>query len=418
MDKTIKELLDLEGKRQNEGIELIASENYPSKDIRDACGSIAIAKYAEGYPGRRYYGGCEYIDQIEQLAIDRVCKLFNCKFANVQPHCGSSANYAAYHALMPNGGTILSLALDEGGHLTHGSPVSFSSHDYNIVNYHLDSKGRLNYSLIEDVALNMNPLPNVILAGYSAYPHNIDFYEFRKIVDKVNNKSVALTGKPCCYLMVDMAHIAGIVAAQLCQSPIPYADIVTTTTHKTLRGPRGGMILTNNSEIAKRVNSAIFPYIQGGPLENIIAAKAIMAYEDGLPQFKKYMSKVLFNTKLLNDELAKYGATVSGTDNHLFLLNTIKSYNMTGKEVQDKLGGIGITLNKNMIQGDLLSPKETSGVRIGCAAITTRDINSAGIIELANIIDSYLKNKTSKETAQYRIGKITSALKDVNKLEV
>lgn len=418
MDRTIKELLDLEGKRQNEGIELIASENYPSKDIRDACGSIAIAKYAEGYPGRRYYGGCEYIDQIEQLAIDRVCKLFNCKFANVQPHCGSSANYAAYHALMPNGGTILSLALDEGGHLTHGSPVSFSSHDYNIVNYHLDSKGRLNYSLIEDVALNMNPLPNVILAGYSAYPHNIDFYEFRKIVDKVNNKSVALTGKPCCYLMVDMAHIAGIVAAQLCQSPIPYADIVTTTTHKTLRGPRGGMILTNNSEIAKRVNSAIFPYIQGGPLENIIAAKAIMAYEDGLPQFKKYMSKVLFNTKLLNDELAKYGATVSGTDNHLFLLNTIKSYNMTGKEVQDKLGGIGITLNKNMIQGDLLSPKETSGVRIGCAAITTRDINSAGIIELANIIDSYLKNKTSKETAQYRIGKITSALKDVNKLEV
>lgn len=418
MDITIKELLDLEGKRQNEGIELIASENYPSKDIRDACGSIAIAKYAEGYPGRRYYGGCEYIDQIEQLAIDRVCKLFNCKFANVQPHCGSSANYAAYHALMPNGGTILSLALDEGGHLTHGSPVSFSSHDYNIVNYHLDSKGRLNYSLIEDVALNMNPLPNVILAGYSAYPYNIDFYEFRKIVDKVNNKSVALTGKPCCYLMVDMAHIAGIVAAQLCQSPIPYADIVTTTTHKTLRGPRGGMILTNNSEIAKRVNSAIFPYIQGGPLENIIAAKAIMAYEDGLPQFKKYMSKVLFNTKLLNDELAKYGATVSGTDNHLFLLNTIKSYNMTGKEVQDKLGGIGITLNKNMIQGDLLSPKETSGVRIGCAAITTRDINSAGIIELANIIDSYLKNKTSKETAQYRIGKITSALKDVNKLEV
>lgn len=418
MDKTIKELLDLEGKRQNEGIELIASENYPSKDIRDACGSIAIAKYAEGYPGRRYYGGCEYIDQIEQLAIDRVCKLFNCKFANVQPHCGSSANYAAYHALMPNGGTILSLALDEGGHLTHGSPVSFSSHDYNIVNYHLDSKGRLNYSLIEDVALNMNPLPNVILAGYSAYPYNIDFYEFRKIVDKVNNKSVALTGKPCCYLMVDMAHIAGIVAAQLCQSPIPYADIVTTTTHKTLRGPRGGMILTNNSEIAKRVNSAIFPYIQGGPLENIIAAKAIMAYEDGLPQFKKYMSKVLFNTKLLNDELAKYGATVSGTDNHLFLLNTIKSYNMTGKEVQDKLGEIGITLNKNMIQGDLLSPKETSGVRIGCAAITTRDINSAGIIELANIIDNYLKNKTSKETAQYRIGKITSALKDVNKLEV
>lgn len=418
MDQTIKELLDLEGKRQNEGIELIASENYPSKDIRDACGSIAIAKYAEGYPGRRYYGGCEYIDQIEQLAIDRVCKLFNCKFANVQPHCGSSANYAAYHALMPNGGTILSLALDEGGHLTHGSPVSFSSHDYNIVNYHLDSKGHLNYSLIEDVALNMNPLPNVILAGYSAYPYNIDFYEFRKIVDKVNNKSVALTGKPCCYLMVDMAHIAGIVAAQLCQSPIPYADIVTTTTHKTLRGPRGGMILTNNSEIAKRVNSAIFPYIQGGPLENIIAAKAIMAYEDGLPQFKKYMSKVLFNTKLLNDELAKYGATVSGTDNHLFLLNTIKSYNMTGKEVQDKLGEIGITLNKNMIQGDLLSPKETSGVRIGCAAITTRDINSAGIIELANIIDSYLKNKTSKETAQYRIGKITSALKDVNKLEV
>lgn len=418
MDNTIKELLDLEGKRQNEGIELIASENYPSKDIRDACGSIAIAKYAEGYPGRRYYGGCEYIDQIEQLAIDRVCKLFNCKFANVQPHCGSSANYAAYHALMPNGGTILSLALDEGGHLTHGSPVSFSSHDYNIVNYHLDSKGRLNYSLIEDVALNMNPLPNVILAGYSAYPYNIDFYEFRKIVDKVNNKSVALTGKPCCYLMVDMAHIAGIVAAQLCQSPIPYADIVTTTTHKTLRGPRGGMILTNNSEIAKRVNSAIFPYIQGGPLENIIAAKAIMAYEDGLPQFKKYMSKVLFNTKLLNDELAKYGTTVSGTDNHLFLLNTIKSYNMTGKEVQDKLGQIGITLNKNMIQGDLLSPKETSGVRIGCAAITTRDINSAGIIELANIIDSYLKNRTSKETAQYRIGKITSALKDVNKLEV
>ena len=262
MDKEIFDLIDLEMKRQNEGIELIASENYASKDVRMACGSILTNKYAEGYPNHRYYGGCKYIDEIEQLAINRACELFGAKYANVQPHSGSQANAAAYRALLPNGGKILSLVLNDGGHLTHGSPVSFSSHLYNFIHYPLDENGHLNYANI--LAIAKKEKPDIILAGYSAYPYAIDFKRIKEIADEVH-----------CYFMVDMAHIAGLIAANLHQNPIPYADVVTSTTHKTLRGPRGGLILTNNETLIKKINSAVFPYYQGGPLEHIIAGKAI-----------------------------------------------------------------------------------------------------------------------------------------------
>ena len=262
MDKQILDLIKKESIRQNEGIELIASENYASKEVRDVCASILTNKYAEGYPNRRYYGGCEFVDQIEQLAIDILCKLFNCKYANVQPHSGSQANAAAYRALLPNGGKILSLVLNDGGHLTHGSPVSFSSHMYNFVHYPLNEEGKLDYDKILEIAKREKP--DLILAGYSAYPYEIDFKKFKEICDEVN-----------CLFMVDMAHIAGLIAGGVHSSPIPYADVVTSTTHKTLRGPRGGIILTNNEQLIKKINSAIFPYYQGGPLEHIIAAKAI-----------------------------------------------------------------------------------------------------------------------------------------------
>ena len=262
MDKEILELIKLESKRQNEGIELIASENYASKEVREICSSILTNKYAEGYPNRRYYGGCEFVDKIEQIAIDRVCKLFNVKYANVQPHSGSQANAAAYRALLPNGGKILSLVLNDGGHLTHGSPVSFSSHLYNFVHYPLNDEGKLDYDKILEIAEKEKP--DLILAGYSAYPYQIDFKKFKEIADKVNAKFI-----------VDMAHIAGLIAANVHQNPCDYADVVTSTTHKTLRGPRGGIILTNSEELIKKINSAIFPYYQGGPLEHIIGAKAV-----------------------------------------------------------------------------------------------------------------------------------------------
>ena len=273
MDKEILDLIKLESKRQNEGIELIASENYASKEVREICASILTNKYAEGYPNKRYYGGCEFVDKIEQIAIDRVCKLFNVKYANVQPHSGSQANAAAYRALLPNGGKILSLVLNDGGHLTHGSPVSFSSHLYNFVHYPLNSEGKLDYDKILEIAKKEQP--DLILAGYSAYPYEIDFKKFKEIADEVNAKFI-----------VDMAHIAGLIAAGIHQNPCDYADVVTSTTHKTLRGPRGGIILTNSEELIKKINSAIFPYYQGGPLEHIIAGKAICFNEALKPSFK------------------------------------------------------------------------------------------------------------------------------------
>ena len=397
MDKEINKYLLLEQERQNNGIELIASENYASKEVRELSGSILTNKYAEGYPGKRYYGGCEFVDAIENIAIERACKLFGSKFANVQPHSGSQANAAAYRALLPEGGKILSLVLNDGGHLTHGSPVSFSSHLYTFVHYPLNN-GRLDYDAIERIALEEKP--DLIMAGYSAYPYAIDFKKFREIADKVG-----------AYFMVDMAHIAGLVAAGQHMSPVPYADITTSTTHKTLRGPRGGLILCNDEEIASRVNKAIFPYYQGGPLEHIIAAKAVCFKEALSDEFKEYAKNVVINTKACADKLDELGAKVSGTDNHLFNLNVLETYGMTGKDAQIALEEIGITTNKNMLPNDTLPPAKASGLRIGFAAVTTRGCTKAQAEQVAVIIHNYLSKNIDKEKAQSLVKELTSSWK-------
>lgn len=403
MDEEIYKLIDLETKRQNDGIELIASENYASKDVRMACGSILTNKYAEGYPKHRYYGGCKYIDEIEQLAINRACELFGAKYANVQPHSGSQANAAAYRALLPNGGKILSLVLNDGGHLTHGSPVSFSSHLYNFIHYPLDENGHLNYDNI--LAIAKKEKPDVILAGYSAYPYAIDFKRIKEISDEVH-----------CYFMVDMAHIAGLIAANLHQSPVPYADIVTSTTHKTLRGPRGGLILTNNETLIKKINSAVFPYYQGGPLEHIIAGKAICFKEAQSEEFKIYAKNIIENTKVCQETLSSLGAITSKTDNHLFLLNTLDSYNLTGLEAQIMLENVGITTNKNMIPNDKLTPKETSGLRIGFAAITTRGCNKEDAVKIGELIHKVLSKKISEEEAKNEVCLLTKSWKKIENI--
>lgn len=406
MSNYIFDLIKKETKRQNDGIELIASENYPSKDILNACGSILMDKYAEGYPGKRYYGGCEFIDKVEKYAIEQACKLFKVKYANVQPHSGSQANAAAYHALMPNGGKVLSLVLNDGGHLTHGSPVSFSSHQYEFVHYPLGDNGELSYSKIKVIAEKEKP--DVILAGYSAYPYEINFAVLRNIADYVNAK-----------LMVDMAHIAGLVAAQeYDMNPCDYADIVTSTTHKTLRGPRGGLILTNSEEIFKKVNSAVFPYYQGGPLENIIAGKAICFEEAQTNNFREYIRAVKANTKWAAKRFKELGAEVSGTETHLFLLNTLKSYNLTGLEAQKKLEEIGITTNKNMLPNDTLKPSETSGLRIGFAAATTRGCNLSQAVSIATLIHNYLSGNLDITTATYCKEGIIKDWKDISNLSV
>ena len=402
MDNEVRKYIDLELNRQNNGIELIASENYASQEVREMMASILTNKYAEGYPGKRYYGGCENIDAIEQLAIDRACKLFGSKFANVQPHSGSQANAAAYRALLPEGGKILSLVLNDGGHLTHGSPVSFSSHLYTFVHYPLKN-GHLDYDEIEKLALIEKP--NLILAGYSAYPYAIDFKRFKDIADKIGT-----------YLMVDMAHIAGLVATGEHMSPVPYADVVTTTTHKTLRGPRGGLILCNDEEIAKRINSAIFPYYQGGPLEHVIAAKAVCFKEAMNDEFKKYIHQVVVNTKACANEFEKLGAKTSGTDNHLFLLNVLDTYGMTGKDAQLALEEIGITTNKNMIPGDTLTPGKTSGLRIGFAAVTTRGCTKNNAELIAHIIHDYLSKQLTKESAIHLVTNLTSEWKQIQNI--
>lgn len=402
-NSAIKTLLDCELTRQNTGIELIASENYPSKDILEACGSIAMDKYAEGYPDKRYYGGCEFIDEIEKYAIRHATQLFNVKYANVQPHSGSQANAAAYHSLMPNGGKVLSLVLNDGGHLTHGSPVSFSSHQYEFIHYPLGDNGELDYSKIKGIAEKEKP--DVILAGYSAYPYEINFAVLRDIADRVNAK-----------LMVDMAHIAGLVAAKEYMNPCDYADIVTSTTHKTLRGPRGGLILTNSEEIFKKVNSAVFPYYQGGPLENIIAGKAICFEEAQTNNFRDYIRAVKANTKWAAKRFKELGAEVSGTETHLFLLNTLKSYNLTGLEAQKKLEEIGITTNKNMLPNDTLKPSETSGLRIGFAAATTRGCDLSQAVLIAELIHNFLSGKIDDTTANYIRKGIVSGWKDISEL--
>lgn len=399
MDKEINRLVLLEQERQNRGIELIASENYASKDVRELAGSILTNKYAEGFPGHRYYGGCEVVDEIENLAIDRVCKLFGSKYANVQPHSGSQANAAAYRALLPEGGKILSLVLNDGGHLTHGSPVSFSSHLYSFVHYPLNN-GHLDYDIIEKIALEEKP--NLIMAGYSSYPYTIDFKRFKEIADKVG-----------AYFMVDMAHIAGLVAAGLHPNPVEYADVVTSTTHKTLRGPRGGIILTNNEELIKRINSAIFPYYQGGPLEHIIAAKAVCFKEAMSDEFKAYAKQVMINTKACADKLQELGAKVSGTDNHLFLVNVLDTYGINGKEAQLALEEINITTNKNMIPNDTLTPGKTSGLRLGFAAVTTRGCTKEQAEQVAVIIHNYLSKQIDKEKALVLVQELVSNWKEI-----
>lgn len=403
MDQELNRLIRKETKRQNIGVELIASENYASKEVRKMCSSILTNKYAEGYPHKRYYGGCEFVDQVEELAISRACELFGSKFANVQPHSGSQANAAAYRALLPEGGKILSLVLNDGGHLTHGSPVSFSSHDYEFVFYPLDNTGHLNYEGIRELALKEKP--NVILAGYSAYPYAIDFKRVGEIAKEVG-----------AYFMVDMAHIAGLVAAGVHMNPVPYADIVTSTTHKTLRGPRGGLILTNSEELIKRINSAVFPYYQGGPLLHIIAAKAVCFKEALSDDFKKYVKQLVKNNKACRDEFAKLGDLVSDTDNHLFLLNVLDSFGINGLEAQKKLELINITTNKNMIPNDTLKPNKTSGLRIGFAAVTTRGCTEEDAKHIARLIHNFLSNNIDEKSAKEEVKNIVSKWKLIEKI--
>ncbi len=395
MESPLDMFVTAESLRQNNGLELIASENFTSKKIRALCASVLTNKYAEGFPGKRYYGGCHIVDQVEQLAIEKACTLFGCRYANVQPHSGSSANMIAYAALLKPGDKIMTLALDEGGHLTHGSPVSFSGKYYQVVHYRLGDDGRIDYEAMHELARKEKP--QLILAGFSAYPYQIDFHAFGTIAREIG-----------AYFMVDIAHISGLVAAGLHPSPFPDADVVTSTTHKTIRGPRGGLILTNREDIAKKVNSATFPGMQGGPLMHIIAAKAQCFIEASEPSFKEYVAQVLKNTKACATELKRLGASVSDTETHLFLMDTKASFGMTGVDVQDKVEEIGITLNKNMIPKDTEKPMVTSGVRIGFAATTTRGLDIEGAKTIGRVIFDYLKGNISKEAAI----KITKSLID------
>lgn len=405
MDKELEIALEKEHERQQNNIELIASENYASKYVRELQGSILTNKYAEGYPGHRYYGGCQYIDIFEELARKYACELFNASYANVQPHSGSSANMAVYRALLNKGDVVMGMNLSHGGHLTHGHSLSFSGQDYTIVPYNVDEETEcLDYDEIRRIAKEVHP--KMIIAGYSAYPRAIDFKKFREICDEVG-----------AYLMVDMAHIAGLIAAGLHPSPVPYADVVTTTTHKTLRGPRGGMILTNNEEIIKKIDKTIFPGIQGGPLMHVIGAKAQCFYEALQPSFKEYQKQVIKNCKAMCDEFIKLGCKVvsNGTDNHLMLLNVKESFNITGKEAEKVLDKIHITVNKNTIPYDNEKPFTTSGIRLGSAAMTTRGFKEDEFIKLTNIIYKALKNKNN-ETVLEELSK--EVLKLTNKFPI
>lgn len=387
-DIEIYEAIKNENKRQSDNIELIASENFVSKAVLEAQGSILTNKYAEGYPSKRYYGGCVNVDIIENLAISRLNLLFNAKFSNVQPHSGSQANMAAIRSLINKGDKILGMSLDAGGHLTHGYKLSFSGKDYLSYSYGVDLEtGLIDYDEIEKLALMIKP--DLIIAGASAYPRIIDFKRFKEIADKVNAK-----------LMVDMAHIAGLVATGLHPNPMEYADVVTSTTHKTLRGPRGGIILTNDEEIIKKVNREVFPGTQGGPLMHVIAAKAVAFKEDLSPEFKKYMEQVVKNAKVLASELAKKGYKIisGGTDNHLLLVDVKNSIGLNGLEAQNILEKVNITLNKNSIPGDKEKPAFTSGIRLGTPAMTSRGFKENEFIKVADFIDRALKNKNDEAT--------------------
>ena len=414
-DKEVYDLIMEEYNRQNNGLELIASENVPSEAVLQAQASYHTLKYAEGYPGARYYGGCEVIDKTEQLAIDRVCKLFGCKYANVQPHSGAQANMAVQFALCAPGDTIMGMSLNSGGHLTHGAKPTFSGKHFNAVQYEVNAETyEIDYEELERMIYEARP--RLFIAGASAYPRGIDFLKIRNIIDKYNDslynevieteenlKNIGLNYKTDeqivesakevqnaykCYFMVDMAHIAGLVAAGLHQSPISYADVVTSTTHKTLRGPRGGIILTNSKELIKDINKALFPGIQGGPLENIIAAKAVCFGEALKPEFKEYQQQVIKNANTLAEALVSFGFNVltGGTDNHLILLD-LRNKHITGKELEARLENIGIVSNKNAVPFDTENKKTTSGLRLGTPAVTSRGLKENDMREIAVLIN-------------------------------
>ncbi|SHF79644.1 serine hydroxymethyltransferase [Vibrio gazogenes] len=394
-DDAVWAAMQLEAKRQEEHIELIASENYTSPRVMEAQGSVLTNKYAEGYPAKRYYGGCEFVDQVEILAIERACRLFCADYANVQPHSGSQANAAVYMALCNPGDTILGMSLDHGGHLTHGAKVSFSGKIYNAVQYGLNPEtGEIDYDQVERLAKEHHP--KMIVAGFSAYSRKVDWARFREIADMVD-----------AYLFVDMAHVAGLVAAKLYPNPVPWADVVTTTTHKTLRGPRGGLILAqSNPELEKKLNSAVFPGGQGGPLMHVIAAKAVAFQEALQPEFKAYQQQVILNAQVMAEVLSGRGFDIvsDGTDNHLFLLSLIKQ-GLTGKAADAALGRANITVNKNAVPNDPQSPFVTSGLRIGSPVVTTRGFKEqectllAGwIADILDVLDDEAKlEKTIEE---------------------
>lgn len=372
--------------RQRQNIELIASENIVSPAVMAAMGSVLTNKYAEGYPGHRYYGGCQYVDQVEQIAIDRACKLFGAKYANVQPHSGAQANLAVYFALLNIGDTVMGMDLSQGGHLTHGSPVNMSGKNYNFVSYGVSAEdGRIDYAALAKQVAKVRP--KLLIAGASAYPRAIDFEKLAEIAHGYG-----------AMLMVDMAHIAGLVAGGQHQSPVPYADVVTTTTHKTLRGPRGGLILTNNEYIIKRINSAIFPGTQGGPLEHVIAAKAVCFGEALKPEFKEYARKIVENAKALEAGLTARGVKLvsGGTDNHLLLID-LTDEDCTGKELEHNLDEVHITANKNTVPGEKRSPFVTSGVRIGTPAVTTRGMGPDEMKMIADCIADCVFDFASKK---------------------
>ncbi len=390
MDKKIAKALRNEALRQENNIELIASENYVSKDILKLQGSILTNKYAEGYPGKKYYGGCENIDVIENLAIEYAKKLFKAKYANVQPHSGANANLAVYKALLNVGDKVLGMDLSNGGHLTHGHPMNISGKEYDIVSYTVDKTTELiDYNEVRNIALREKP--KMIIAGASAYSRIIDFAKFKEIADEVG-----------AYLWVDMAHIAGLVAAGLHPSPVGVADIVTTTTHKTLRGPRGGLILTNDEEIAKKIDKIVFPGLQGGPLMHVVAAKAQCFAEAMEPEFKEYILDVTKNAKVLAKTLQNEGIKVisGGTDNHLMLIDVKGAFNITGSEAEKILDSINITTNKNTIPNETESAFKASGLRLGTAAMTTRGFKEAEFIKVGQIISSALKNRDDENILQ------------------
>jgi len=393
-DEQVFQAIQKELGRQRSKIELIASENFVSEAVMEAQGSVLTNKYAEGYPGRRYYGGCEYVDVVEDLARNRAKEIFGAEYVNVQPHSGAQANMAVYFTILEQGDTVLGMNLSHGGHLTHGSPVNFSGIQYNFVEYGVDeTTHRINYEDVREKAHTHKP--KLIVAGASAYPREIDFAKFREIADEVG-----------AYLMVDMAHIAGLVAAGLHQNPVPYADFVTTTTHKTLRGPRGGMILCKE-EFGKKIDKSIFPGIQGGPLMHVIAAKAVAFGEALQPSFKEYAGHIVANAKRLAESLQKEGLKLvsDGTDNHLLLVD-VQTLNLTGKVAEKVLDEIGITVNKNTIPFDPQSPFVTSGIRIGTAAVTSRGFGLEEMDEIASIIAFTLKNHEDEAKLKEASGRV------------